>query len=97
MSETTKRSLSSCNLVTAVKNGIGSVVMETAIFWISLTLTVARMGKVKLQAYLQILGDQVNPLMPALFPNGEVIFQNDNVPIYTATVIKKNREVKYNV
>ena len=38
--------------------------------------------------YLNILGDHVHPMVQALFPDGDGIFQDETVPIHTAHVVK---------
>jgi hypothetical protein len=36
---------------------------------------------------MDILGNQVHPRIQTLFPNKDVLFQDDNKPIYTAATL----------
>ena len=54
----------------------------------SLGPIIALHGRINSKDYLNILGDHVHPMVQALFPDGDYIFQDNNAPIYTAHVVK---------
>ena len=59
------------------------------ISWNSLCPVVALHGRINSKDYLNILGDHVvHPMVQALFPDSDGIFQDDNDPIQTAHVVK---------
>ena len=45
-------------------------------------------GRINSRDYLQILRDQVHPMVQALFSDRNIIFQDDNAPIHTARIVK---------
>ena len=49
-------------------------------------------GRIHSQDYLGILGNQVHPMVQALFLEGNAIFQDDNAPIHTARIVKEWHE-----
>ena len=69
-------------LLPTVKQGGGSVMVLTAISWNSLGHIVAMHGSINSKDYPNILGDQVHPIVQALFPDGDGIFQDDITGTY---------------
>ena len=63
-----------------------------AISWKSRGPIISLQGKINSRHYLQILSDQVHPMVQVLFPNGNAIFQDDNAPIHTARIVKEWHE-----
>jgi hypothetical protein len=50
--------------------------------------------------YVDRVGNQVHPMIPALFPNNDPVFQDDNAPIHTAgTVLSwvEEHEANFNI
>ena len=58
----------------------------------SLGPIVAQHGRINSKDCLNILGDYVHPMVQALFPDGDDIFQGNNAPIHTAHVVKNRYE-----
>ena len=71
-----------------VMHGCGSVMVRAAISWNSLSPIVALYGRINSKDYLNILGDHVHPMVHALFPDFDGIFQDNNAPIHTVHVVK---------
>ena len=61
-----------------------------AISWKSAVPMISHHGRINSRDYLGILSDQVHPMDRELFPDGDAIFQDDNAPIHTARIVKKN-------
>ena len=76
-------------LLRTVKHVGGSVMVYVAISWNSLGPIVALDGRINSKAYLNILEDHVYPMVQALFPDDDGIFQNNYAPINSAYVVKK--------
>ena len=76
-------------LLPTVKHGGGSVMIWGAISWKSTGPMISLHGRINSRDYLGILGDQVHPMVQALFPEGDAIFQDDNAPIHTARIVKE--------
>ena len=71
-----------------VKHGGWSVMVWAATSWNSLDLIISLHGGINSKDYLNILEDHVHPMVQALFPDGDDIFQNYNSPINTAHLAK---------
>ena len=80
-----------CLLLT-VKHGGGSVMIWDAVSWKSAGPMISLHGRINSRDYLGILGDQIHPMVHALFPEGNAIFQDDNAPIHTARIVKEWHE-----
>ncbi|XP_073446393.1 uncharacterized protein [Dendrobates tinctorius] len=63
-----------------------------AISWRSAGPMISLHGRINSRDYLGILGDQVHPMVQALFPEGNAIFQDYNAPIHTARIVKARHE-----
>ena len=59
-----------------------------AISWNSVGLIVSLQCRINSKVYLNILGDHVHPIDQVLFSDGDGIFQDKNVSIQTAHVVK---------
>lgn len=70
-----------------VKHGGGSCMVWGAMSWYSMGPIIVLEGKVTAHKYLNILADQVHPMVQTLFPDGDAIFQDDNAPIHTAVCV----------
>ena len=87
-----KEAFDSDCLQPTVKHGGGSVMIWGAISWKSTGPMISLHGKINSRDYLQVLSDQVHPMVQALFPDGNAIFQDDNAPIHTARIVKEWHE-----
>ena len=76
------------SLLPTVKHGGGSVMVLAAISWNYLNLIDALLGRINSKDFLNTLGDHIHPMIQALFPDGDGIFQDDNASIHTAHVVK---------
>jgi hypothetical protein len=54
-------------------------------FWYSTGPVITLYGRITTSDYVNTLGDQVHPVVH-MFPNNDVIFQDDNSPIHTVLV-----------
>lgn len=70
-----------------VQHGGGSSMAWGVISWNSLGLINILKGKVIAQKYLDILSDRLHPTVQTLFPDGDAIFQKNNVPVHIARCI----------
>jgi hypothetical protein len=41
-------------------------------------------GRITARKYVDMLGNQVHPMVQTLFPNRDAVFQEDTAPIHTA-------------
>ena len=87
-----KEAFNSDCLLPTVKHGGGSVMIWGAVSWKSAGSMISLHGRINSRDYLGILGNQVHPIVQALFPEGNAIFQDDNAPIHTARIVKKSHE-----
>ena len=69
-----------------VKHGGGSVMVGQPHRGIICSI-VALHGRINSKDFLNILRDHVHPMVQALFPDGDGIFQADNAPIHTTHVV----------
>jgi hypothetical protein len=74
-------------LVPTVKPGVDSVMVWAAISWYSLGPIATLHGRITTREHVDILGNQVYPMIQMLFPN-DAVFQDDNVPIHTAGTVQ---------
>jgi len=59
-----------------------------AISWYSARPIITLNGRITASDYVDILGNQVFPVDQMLFPNNDVIFQDDGSPTHTARNIQ---------
>ena len=59
-----------------------------AICWQSTSLIISLHGRINSRDYLEILSNQVHPMVQAMFPEGNAIFQDNNAPIHIARIVK---------
>jgi hypothetical protein len=45
-------------------------------------------SRITAKEYLDRLGNQSHPMIQALFPNNDAVFQDNNVPIHTARTVQ---------
>jgi hypothetical protein len=62
--------------------------MWAAISWYSASPVVNLNGQITASDYMHILGNDVHPVVQQLFPNSDVVFQDDNLPIHTARSVQ---------
>jgi hypothetical protein len=82
-------------LVPTVKYGAGYVMIWTAMFWYSAISIILLIGRITASNYVDIIGDQVHPLVQMLFPKNVAVFQDDISPIHTtkkSSVGQHNRQ-----
>ena len=53
---------------------------------------ISQHGKINIQDYLEVLSNQVRPMVQEMFPKGNAIFQSDNAPIHTTRIVKECHE-----
>jgi len=75
-------------LVPTVKHGGGSVMVWAAISWYSAGPIIRLHGRITSGDYVDILGNQVHPMIQTIFPNGDAVFQDDNAPIHTSRAVQ---------
>ena len=71
-------------LVPTAKHGDRSVIIWAAISWYSTGPTITLNGQNTTSDYVDILGNQLLPMVQMLFLNNDAIFQDDISPIHTA-------------
>ena len=71
-------------MVPTVKHGGRSVMIWAAIYWYSAGPIITLNGWITANDYVDILGNQVHPVVQMLFPNNSAVFQDDSSPIHTA-------------
>jgi len=62
------------------------VLIWAAISWYSAGLTLS--GRITASDYVDILGNQVHPMVQLLLPNNDAVFFKDNSPIHTARSVQ---------
>ena len=67
-----------------VKQGGGSVKIWAATSWYSAGTIITLNGQIAASDYVDILGNQVRPVVQVFLPNNDTVFQNDIPPMYTA-------------
>lgn len=75
-------------LLPRVKHGGGSVMVWAAISWFSAGPMITVSGHMTAKTYVNILADQVHPMVQTLFPNGDGVFQDDKAPVHTAHIVQ---------
>jgi hypothetical protein len=73
-------------LLPIAQHGGGSVMIWAAIVWNSAGRTLS--DRITASDYVDILGNQVHPMVQLLFPNNDAIFQDGNSPIHTARSVQ---------
>jgi hypothetical protein len=71
-------------LLPTVKHGGGSVMILTATSWYSVGPIITLNGQIAAIDYVEILGNQVRPVVQMFPPNNHAIFQDDVPPVHTA-------------
>ena len=66
------------------------------ISWKSSGPMISLHGRIDCRYNFGILEDRVYPMVQALFPEGNAIFQDDYAPIHTAGIVNKCHEVHFN-
>ncbi|GFT21564.1 transposable element Tcb1 transposase [Trichonephila clavipes] len=69
-------------LLPTVKHRGGCIMVWDAISWRGLGPLVNLHGRIKFNHYLSIQGDHVHPFVQTVFPNEQLLFQDDNAPIH---------------
>jgi len=75
-----------------MKHGGRSVMIRAAISWYSAGPIITVNGLITVGDYVDILGNQVPPVVQVFFPNNDVIFQDGNSPIHTARSVHSRFE-----
>ena len=70
-------------LVPTAKHGGASVTIWAAISWYFAGPMITVNGEITASDYVDILGNQVHPVVQMLFPNSDAIFQDDSSAIHT--------------
>jgi len=86
--ENTQEAYNTECLVPTVKCGGGSMMMWAAISWYSARPVITLNGRITASDYMHILGNDVHPVVQQLFPNSDVVFQDDISPIRTARSVQ---------
>jgi len=71
-----------------VKHGGGCVKIWTATSWYSAGPTITLNGQIEASDYVDILGNQVRPVVQMFFPNNDAVFQHDIPPMHTARSVQ---------
>jgi len=58
--------------------------ISAALSWYSAGPIITLNGWITANDYVDILGNQVHPVVQMLFPNNSAVFQDDSSPIHTA-------------
>ena len=53
---------------------------------------ISQHGEINRQDYLEVLSNQVHPMVQVTVPEGHTIFQDNNAPLYTARIVKECHE-----
>jgi hypothetical protein len=83
-----KRLLLKKFLVPTVKHGGRSLIVWAGIWWYSVCLIITLHGRITVKEYMDRLGNQVPPMIQMLFPNRDIVFQDDNAPIHTPGTVQ---------
>jgi hypothetical protein len=75
-------------LLPTVKHGGGSVMICAAVSWYSAGPIITLNGHITANDHMDMLGNQVHPVVQMLFPNNDAVFQDDSLPIHTARSVK---------
>ncbi|GBM70712.1 hypothetical protein AVEN_64648-1 [Araneus ventricosus] len=67
--------------------GGGSIMLWGMFSWVILGLVVVVEQTMKAANYLNIIADQMHPYMAFVFPTGNEIFQQDNIPCQKARIV----------
>jgi hypothetical protein len=70
-------------LAPTAKQGRGCVIS-----WYSVGPIISFHGRITASEYVNILGNQVHPMIQSLFPNNDAVLQDDTVPIHTARTVQ---------
>ena len=87
-------------LVPTVKHGFGSTMIRGAISWYSAGRIITLNGRFTASDYLDILDNQLHPLVQMMFPNINAIFHDDSLPILTASSVQfwlRNMKMHFNI
>jgi len=71
-------------LVQSVKHGDGSVKIWAAISWYFADPIITLNVQIAAKNYMDILGNQVRPVVQMFLPNNDAMFQDDIPPMHTA-------------
>ena len=71
-----------------VKHGGGSATILAATSWYSTGSIISPNGRIAASDYVDILGNQVRPVVHMLFHNNDAIFQDEISPIHTARSVQ---------
>ena len=69
-------------LIPTIEHGSGYVMIWTAISWYSAGPIITLNYLIIARNCMDILGNQVHPVVQMMFPKNDPIFQDDNSPIY---------------
>jgi len=84
-------------LVPTIVHGSGSVMIWVASSWYSAVPIITLNGRITASDYIDILGNQMHPVVQMLYPNNDAVFQDDSSPIHTAKVFSLGlRSMKIN-
>jgi hypothetical protein len=75
-------------LVPTVKHVDGSVMVWAAISQYSVGPIITLHVRITAREYVDRLSNQVHPMIQALFPNNDAVFQDDNALIHTAKSVQ---------
>ena len=85
-------------LVPTVIHGNGSVMIWAATSSYSAVRIITLNGRITASDYMDILGNQMHPVVQMFYPNNDAIFQDDSSPIHTAKVFSLGlRSMKINL
>jgi len=71
-------------LLPAVKHGGGSVKIWAATSWYSAGPIITLNGQIAASDFVDVLGNQVRPVVQMFLPNNDAVFQDDILPMHTA-------------
>jgi hypothetical protein len=60
----------------------------SAISWYFVGPIITHHVRITARKYVDRLDNQVHPIIQTLFPNNDVVFQDDNAPIHTAGTVQ---------
>ena len=70
-------------LVPTIIHGSGSVMIWAATSWYSAVPIITLNGRITASHYMDILDNQMHPMVHMLNPNNDAIFQEDSSPTHT--------------